>query len=209
MRRKPSQDRSKQLVSDILEAGAQVFGELGYEAASTNKIARRAGVSIGSIYQYFADKDALIGALIEDRTRKLDHLIMETFLANMEYPYPVASEACLRAGIEFYEAEPGLMRVLLDKRQTLGDQFTFQLNEMKSVQASKTYLMRHENDLDIEDFDVAAFICVNTARSYSSRIALQSPENLDKERLIKAVVKMLCGYVGAVAEKPRPANSTK
>jgi AcrR family transcriptional regulator len=56
------QDRSKQTVERILAAAAHVFSERGY-AATTNQVAEAAGLSIGSLYQYFPDKDALLVAL--------------------------------------------------------------------------------------------------------------------------------------------------
>lgn len=61
-RRIPAQGRSRQTVERILDAAAQVAAERGY-AATTNHIADAAGVSIGTIYQYFADKDAIFDAL--------------------------------------------------------------------------------------------------------------------------------------------------
>jgi len=69
-RRTPSQERSVELVAKLLEATAQVLGEVGLQATSTNKIAARAGVAIGSIYQYFPNKQALIDALLDDRLHR-------------------------------------------------------------------------------------------------------------------------------------------
>ena len=64
-RKKPLQGRSRETVGFVLEAAAQLFGELGYEGTTTNRVAERAGVSIGSVYQYFPNKEALLLALAE------------------------------------------------------------------------------------------------------------------------------------------------
>ncbi len=63
--RKPVQRRSEATVDTILEAAAQIFRMDGAKGATTNRIAQRAGVSIGSLYQYFPNKEALLVALME------------------------------------------------------------------------------------------------------------------------------------------------
>lgn len=62
-RRKPIQQRSRATVDAILEAAAHVLRTEGWARFSTNRVARRAGVNIGSVYQYFADKEAVIHEL--------------------------------------------------------------------------------------------------------------------------------------------------
>ena len=62
-RKSPSQERSRQTVERILDAAARIFHEQGYTGATTNHIADEAGLSIGSLYQYFPNKDALLAAL--------------------------------------------------------------------------------------------------------------------------------------------------
>lgn len=71
-RRRPVQERSRRTVECILDAAVHVFGEKGY-AATTNHVAERAGLSIGSLYQYFPDKDALLAAL---HARHLDQVAL-------------------------------------------------------------------------------------------------------------------------------------
>ncbi len=67
-RRKPSQARSRRAVESIIEAAAQVLERRGYQGATTNRIAERAGVSVGTLYQYFNNKDEIFNALIERET---------------------------------------------------------------------------------------------------------------------------------------------
>ncbi len=64
-RKQPRQARSRETVDAILGAAAQVFAAQGYAGTTTNHIAARAGVSIGSLYEYFPSKDALLVALTE------------------------------------------------------------------------------------------------------------------------------------------------
>ncbi|HSL73093.1 MAG TPA: TetR/AcrR family transcriptional regulator [Ilumatobacteraceae bacterium] len=64
-RKRPRQTRSTETVDRILAAAARIFDERGYRATTTNHVAAEAGVSIGSLYQYFPNKDALLVALAE------------------------------------------------------------------------------------------------------------------------------------------------
>lgn len=85
IRKKPLQQRSQFTVDAILEAATQVFTEAGYDA-TTNEIAARAGVSIGTLYQYFADKDALLVRLaqlhVESAQQALHDSVIQAIAAN-------------------------------------------------------------------------------------------------------------------------------
>jgi AcrR family transcriptional regulator len=63
LRRQPKQPRGKQRVEKILDAAAEVFAEMGYDAATTHAIAARANTAVGSLYQFFPDKSAIFHAL--------------------------------------------------------------------------------------------------------------------------------------------------
>jgi AcrR family transcriptional regulator len=63
MRRQPQQARSQERVKKILDVAEQLFLEMGYEATTTRAIAARAEVSVGSLYQFFPDKEAILKAL--------------------------------------------------------------------------------------------------------------------------------------------------
>lgn len=72
MRKAPTQARAGMTVAAIIEAATQILQRDGEERLTTNRIAERAGVSIGSLYQYFADKEAIIEAIAE---RERDQII--------------------------------------------------------------------------------------------------------------------------------------
>lgn len=67
MRKNPRQQRSRQTVAAAIEAAEQLIAERGWQRLTTNHVAERAGISIGSLYQYFDSKEDLLAALIECR----------------------------------------------------------------------------------------------------------------------------------------------
>src|SRR5690348_11216780 len=71
LRRAPAQERGQQRVERILDAAAQEFARVGYESATTNAIARRAKTSVGSLYQFFVNKEAILEGLTERYRRQL------------------------------------------------------------------------------------------------------------------------------------------
>lgn len=70
LRKTPSQARSRQTVDAFLEAADRILRSDGYASASTNRLARVAGFSVGSLYQYFDDKQAVVGTLVDRELRR-------------------------------------------------------------------------------------------------------------------------------------------
>lgn len=90
MRKAPQQARSQQRVDAILAAAAEMIGEMGYEGITTSKLAKRAGISVGSFYQYFADKEAVFQALGDRYLLEMRRKIDAMFPPDAQYaPMPV------------------------------------------------------------------------------------------------------------------------
>ncbi|RIH87575.1 TetR/AcrR family transcriptional regulator [Calidithermus roseus] len=113
LRKHPQQLRIQHRVNRVLDAAAQVFAELGFEAATTNTIAERADISIGSLYQYFPNKSALFQALCqrcERESLELLDAVITPELARLELGEVVGRVvAALR---QLYSTNPRLLRVL-------------------------------------------------------------------------------------------------
>src|SRR3954466_5834980 len=90
-RRRPRQARAQATVEAIVRATARVLVEEGYDRASTNRIAQAAGVSIGSLYQYFPSKEALVAALVESHVERMRDSLSQTLAA--EPPASLADRA--------------------------------------------------------------------------------------------------------------------
>ncbi|HVN27197.1 MAG TPA: helix-turn-helix domain-containing protein, partial [Candidatus Binataceae bacterium] len=89
-RKSASQERSRATVDALLEATARVLIKEGYDRASTNRIAEVAGVSIGSLYQYFPSKEALVAAVIDRHTEEIAEVTRNAVLKAAARPIEAA-----------------------------------------------------------------------------------------------------------------------
>src|SRR5450830_1024430 len=112
-RKEPRQARSKAMVDTILDAIARVLVERGYAKTNTNLVAEAAGISVGSLYQYFPNKDALIFALRERHVTRMLSLF-EEIVAKMTEEGSLAGdfEALIDALVVAHLLEPELNRIL-------------------------------------------------------------------------------------------------
>lgn len=115
LRRLPQQSRSQQRVAQILEAAAQVFSDVGYEAASTTAIAVQAKTSVGSLYRFFPDKAAIFQALANYYMDQLRALFTQ-ILGPQIYHLPIRT-VCDRIIDAYYDdllSQPGYRAMLLN-----------------------------------------------------------------------------------------------
>jgi AcrR family transcriptional regulator len=116
-RRTPLQDRSRKRVEQILDAAAQVFAERGYDAATTEEIARLADTSIGSVYQFFPNKLAIFNA-ITVRYLERAQALFDTFMtpdAILE-PWDELLGRAIDAFAYLNRHEPGFRAILMNWR---------------------------------------------------------------------------------------------
>lgn len=112
-RRVPKQARSRELVDRILVAAGETFAERGYADTNTNLIAEHAGVSVGSLYQFFAGKDEVLAALQQEWTARLGAALDERLRTSMETGPIETIEHVLDIHAAFNREPPGLLGFLL------------------------------------------------------------------------------------------------
>lgn len=110
-RKMPRQYRSRTTVRRILDAAAGVLEERGYEGASTNRIAAAAGISPGSLYQYFPNKDAILKTIVAEYTQQLLEGISARLREVAKYKPALSVSAAIRAQIDAMLERPEILRV--------------------------------------------------------------------------------------------------
>lgn len=121
-RKVPGQARSKETVSVILEASARILESDGLRGFNTNAIAVRAGVSIGSIYQYFPNKDAIVLALISGFEQALHDAVLKAVRAGRGRPLKHRLRLLVRELVTRHYRRSRLNRMLEAEEQRLGSQ---------------------------------------------------------------------------------------
>ncbi len=198
-RKRPKQERSKATVDSILAATARVLVKHGFDGLTTNAVAEQAGVSIGSLYQYFPSKEALVAALIEQHIEEMGAAILSELTRVAQLPMAQAVRAVIELTIRAHSIEPELHRVLTEQVPRVGR--LARLAEADSIgrRMIAGILAARKDELAIQDVETAAFILLASIEAITHRAALFAPERLRDPRLIDEAVAMVTRYFG-VAE---------
>ena len=178
-RRKPSQARSRRAVESIIEAAAQVLERRGYQGATTNRIAERAGVSVGTLYQYFNNKDEIFNALIERETTSF----LEAIEGSISGP-EVENRAAIRKLLEAAYASDQLVLGVRQVMRNLPSQAYSEQN-MAIRREMHTLVMRFLEQRgaipELDDLSLAAdvFIAQCEGMTYLGRISRDTGELVD------------------------------
>jgi AcrR family transcriptional regulator len=194
-RKTPRQARSREMLETILEAAARVFVKEGYARATTNRIAAAAGISVGSLYQYFPGKDAIAVALLR---RHRDRIIegVASHLSDVdEASLEVRVRELVRAVLAAEGLHPGLHRVLIEQVLRTGaraEMIGFE-DQLEAVIVER--LKSQTDDIGVKDLDLAAFILVRTVMAITHAAVVDRPEHARDPRLVGEVTRMIVLYL--------------
>lgn len=121
-RKAPGQARSKETVSVILEASARILESEGMRGFNTNAVAARAGVSIGSLYQYFPNKDAIVRALISSFEETLHDAVVRAVQGGRGRALKPRLRLLVRALVTVHYRRPRLNRMLEVEEERVGSE---------------------------------------------------------------------------------------
>lgn len=163
------------MVDRILDAAAAVLAEDGYQRASTNRIARKAGVSPGSLYRYFDDKDAIVTALSQRLVEDFSAELTPVLRTSVALPPEEATRRLTTAVLDALERHAALLRAIVDR--VPADEQAVTLREVQSRIFDVTFhlVAIHSTTDDPERLQRATWMIVEAAHHLTVRYVLDTP----------------------------------
>jgi AcrR family transcriptional regulator len=197
-RKQPLQKRSRATVDDILFAATQVFEEYGYAAGTTNRIAERAGVSIGTLYQYFPSKEAIAVALLEQHIADTDRRLHE-WVGHMiaeRHGLCAALRDYVTGMLEIHSGRPRLQHILLEETPLPPRVHQALLDAERGAAKTLAGFLRLYPDIRRPNLEPAGYLVVQTVESLTHRFAAHADErNISRTNFISELVMMLEAYL--------------
>jgi AcrR family transcriptional regulator len=197
LRRAPKQVRSRLIVDAIVEAGRRILESDGPGAFTTNRIAERAGISIGSLYRYFPNKEAIVAAICDHETQRalaeiraaerwpIDELPLHDALAAIVDFQMARHQQLLELGKDFYRSH--------QSEYTLSSL----MGSDEVVKHIRGLLLRHRESVRVRDFDQAAFLIARGLSAIVRKALEERPEQLFEPAFRTELVDLAVCYLTA------------
>jgi len=182
------QERSRRTIQNILDAALQVLIDEGFERSTTNRIADKAGYSVGTLYQYFEDKDDIYGKIVDQALLKMTDSAeaLEAKPSLME-----TLQALFESVLASMEADPAIIQAvesLLNGRFREKRQAAYE-----ALVASTLRLLRaHRREITVDDLELAASIIVAATSGLANS---NSAQMLESPKFLSHVLRLQFAYL--------------
>jgi AcrR family transcriptional regulator len=197
-RKHASQERSRATVDALIEATARILVREGFDKASTNRIAEEAGVSVGSLYQYYPGKEALVAAVIDRHNQEIMQVVRGAQAEVASQPIEKAVRRLVAVAIEAHRVDPKLHRVLTEQIPRTGRLENVEAFNRENYALFRAYLEGHSDELRVVDLGLAAFVCVTSIEALTHTAVLRRSEMLSDEAvgtLVDEATRLIVGYL--------------
>lgn len=197
-RKHPRQERSRRTREEILAAAARIFGEFGYAAGTTNRIAEDAGISIGTLYQHFPNKDAILVELmrrhVHDGIAAVQERLAEASAGDTGRSVEDRLRPFVLAALDNHAGAGRLHQVLFEESPRPGPL----LEELRALEGQAVdavaALLRGDQRIRVRDERRAAWIVVATIESLVHRF-VAGGRPFSEAAFADEVVAMVGGYL--------------
>lgn len=201
-RKIPRQQRAEDTRARILDAARQVFEDNGYSHGTTNRIAAVARLSVGSLYQYFPNKDAILVELIDDHidagTAAVEAAIVDVLGPALDptgVPLEQLVGAVVAAMVELHATDRGLHRVLFEEAPRPPELLARLRTLERDLTDRVAALLQAHREVTVADSALAARLVVDVIESLVHRIATDDASGIADDLLTEEITRMVIAYL--------------
>lgn len=182
------------MVERIIAAGQAVLLREGYEKASTNRVALEAGISPGSLYQYFPDKESILAAVIDRYSDELSAQLTGVLADHLDLPGPELVRTTLEALLDALAENVEFLRLVVEQlpRHQFGDKAAAM--EQRIGDLISAYLVLQRPKSRVQDPTTAAWILVRTVEHLTVQYVLEKPA-IPRDRFVDEITTLILNYV--------------
>ncbi|HVP85474.1 MAG TPA: TetR/AcrR family transcriptional regulator [Rhizomicrobium sp.] len=196
-RKEASQERSRATVDALVQATARILVREGFDKASTNRIAEVAGVSVGSLYQYFPSKEALVAAVIDRHRQDILEVVRSELTKAAKQPLEQGMRTLVAVAVKAHRVDPKLHRVLAEQIPRVGKLEKAETFNRENFALFRAYLENHRDEIRVGDLDLAAFLCVTSIEAVTHNAVLHEKIVSDEamNALVDEAARLVIGYL--------------
>ena len=198
-RKAPRQQRSTQLVNDILEAAIRVLSREGAQRFTTARVAETAGVSVGSLYQYFPNKEAILFRLQTDEWKRTGEL-MHSILADPSRPPLERLRATVRAFFVSEWEEAALRVALGDAAPSYRKAPEVKDHRKEGRERSLRFMAELLPNASLKERRFVSDVAMTTMSTVGKKVSEQAGSQAEVEAWSVAMGEMLCAYLSGVMD---------
>jgi len=198
-RKVPAQSRSRETVEAILEATAQLLDRAGYDALNTNAIAARAGISVGSLYQYFPNKQAICGELTRRYVERQRAAFAENLRQTFAAPPREQIARTVQTALDIARADRRAATLLYQHLRHVPEDRAY-ADAQKAMEGElRRYYESPVGRAAFRNPDMAAFFTVHLMGTLLGEVLAHHPRWLDEPRLVSELTALFVSYLAGGA----------
>jgi len=195
MRKKPQQQRAKLIVDHILQAAQICIVEQGLMQITTPKIAERAGVSVGSLYQYFENKEEIIQELLRRKSENLGLALKQMVVTQEQLSIQEIIPLSIQFGFDVMRAESGFFIEVLKYWHGYNNSEAAQILEKHFFEVGMYLFNRFYRHWDFETLKHKSFVIINSTLFTMMRYVSNNSFLISEQQLRDELSNMILAYL--------------
>lgn len=184
------------MIETLLDATAQTIAERGLDNTTTNHIAKKAGVSVGSLYQYFPDKEAMIDAMVgrlgEQISRDFRNRAAHIDINNLKLHDVVMGSIVY--GMQQIRSDPLLCELVRNWNRIPAEKVIEPIEQLFLVLA-QPYFLKHYRDYPVQNLEAKLYVAINAALFTSIRYLLEDTPVVSEADFVRTLTDMIVGLL--------------